>query len=528
MRLDLLGALAVYCALLGCSTAQSDMMSESYGDDGAGASNPGTTTSTTTTTTTTTTPPPPEEELESSFGAPVATGRYVWVANPDSGRVAYIDGETLQIQIVDAGHRPTYLAAVPDNSEDVAIVLNTASSDATVLRAKEGSLTTLTLPVHNTANGWAVSPNGRWATAWTDARELDNADPLDGFQDLTLLDLSKETSTQLSVGYRPSALQYDVASSRLFAITEDGITVLALDQSEPAVLSHIMLATSPQDDPNTRDVSITPDGAFALVRRENQASIGVFSLDTAQYVDVVLSAPVTDLDLSPSGTIAVAVVREVGEVALLDMSTIFSAPTEFTTVTIPDVVVGSVSLPTDSPSAFLYTNALPVSALTVLDTSQPTPTPRLIGLHAPVKSVLPTPFGKHAVVLHDVLDAGSYSSALSLVPVAAELPSKIQGLNSKPTSVAIAPTGERALLAIGGEKDPPYQMLVAQFPSLKIDLHTLASEPISAGIVVEANSGFVAQKHPDGRITFVDFDDNKIRTLTGFELATQVVNGSTP
>ena len=84
------------------------------------------------------------------------------------------------------------------------------------------------------------------------------------------------------------------------------------------------------------------------------------------------------------------------------------------------------------------------------------------------------------------------------------------------------------MLAIGGEKDPPYQMLVAQFPSLKIDLHTLASEPISAGIVVEANSGFVAQKHPDGRITFVDFDDNKIRTLTGFELATQVVNGSTP
>jgi len=37
------------------------------------------------------TPLPPEEELESNYSAPVATGNYVWIANPVSGRVAYID-----------------------------------------------------------------------------------------------------------------------------------------------------------------------------------------------------------------------------------------------------------------------------------------------------------------------------------------------------------------------------------------------------------------------------------------------------
>ena len=48
------------------------------------------------------------------------------------------------------------------------------------------------------------------------------------------------------------------------------------------------------------------------------------------------------------------------------------------------------------------------------------------------------------------------------------------------------------------------------------------------GIVAGAGRGYVAQKHPDGRITFVDFKTGSVRTLTGFELASQVVDGSKP
>ena len=67
---------------------------------------------------------PPEKEVESSYGAPVATGKYVWVANPSSGRVAYIDAVTLEIKLVDAGNGPTYVAPVPDAKDDIALVLN--------------------------------------------------------------------------------------------------------------------------------------------------------------------------------------------------------------------------------------------------------------------------------------------------------------------------------------------------------------------------------------------------------------------
>ncbi|MEO8875131.1 MAG: hypothetical protein ABI461_06045, partial [Polyangiaceae bacterium] len=53
---------------------------------------------------------PPEQKAESSYQSPVATGKYVWVANPTSGRVAYINATTLEVHTVEAGDGPTYLA----------------------------------------------------------------------------------------------------------------------------------------------------------------------------------------------------------------------------------------------------------------------------------------------------------------------------------------------------------------------------------------------------------------------------------
>jgi hypothetical protein len=188
-----------------------------------------------------------------------------------------------------------------------------------------------------------------------------------------------------------------------------------------------------------------------------------------------------------------------------------------------------VSLASASPTAFLYTNALDSPVLTVFDSSQTAPAPRSILLHASVQAVFPTADGSHAVVTHQSIGSGSsYPAAFSIVPVEAELPSKIAGLDAPPVSIAIAPNGAHALIATGDELNPAYRMVVAQMPSLQIETHELASKPISAGIVAGANRGYVAQHHPDGRITFIDFASGELRTVTGFELATQVVNGSKP
>src|SRR5688572_9083650 len=78
-----------------------------------------------------TAPLPPEQELETSYRAPVVTGRYVWSANPDSGRIAVIDPETLVVRLAEANFRPTELAALPAEDADRAVVINSGSDDAT-------------------------------------------------------------------------------------------------------------------------------------------------------------------------------------------------------------------------------------------------------------------------------------------------------------------------------------------------------------------------------------------------------------
>src|ERR1051325_9401951 len=45
-------------------------------------------------------PPPPEMEVEKAFQAPVATERFVWAANPKTGRVALIDSQSYQVKTV--------------------------------------------------------------------------------------------------------------------------------------------------------------------------------------------------------------------------------------------------------------------------------------------------------------------------------------------------------------------------------------------------------------------------------------------
>ncbi len=478
--------------------------------------------------------PPAEEELESSYTAPVATGNFVWVANPTSGRVAYIDARTLEVKVVEAGHAPTYLAAIPDGQDDVALVLNVASRDATLLRADEsGALQARTFEVPASGNRWTISKDGRWAIAWTDARLVTNADPIDGFQDIALLDLASEDerSIPLTVGYRPVEVAFDDVTSRAFAVTQDGITVIDLEDDDPAVVENVALSEDPLEDTLTRDVAITPDGELALVRRDGEALITVHDLEDGTRTDVVLPGAATDMDLASDGSAAVVVIRETGEVAILPIPAIAEDPEDYTLFTVETVVVGSAALATDSSTAFLYTNAVPSPVLTVFDREDEEPDPRSILLRAPLAAVFPAPDAAHALILHDAFEVPggtSYPGAISLVPVEAELPPKIVGLDAPAIAVAVAPSGDRAVVAVGDRVLSRYGFVVAHFPSLEVDAIELGSMPLAAGIVSGAGRGFVAQEHPDGRITFIDFATDEVRTLTGFELAAQVVDGGVP
>ncbi len=473
---------------------------------------------------------PPEQELESSYESPVATGRFVWVTNPASGRVAYVDATSLEVRTVLAGNGPRYLAAVPSSDADVAVVVNTLSSDATILRAGPGgTIETKTLRIATGANSWAMSHDGRWAIAWTDARLETGASPLQGFQDVTAVDLTpgQERAIRLSVGYRPVALSFSANDAAAYAVTQDGVSVLEFDgPGGPRATRVVPLTDDPLEDPDTRDVSITPDGSWALVRRDGHAQVTVVSLSTGALTTVPLPAPCTDLDLSPDGRLALAALRDLNDIALLPVPAIATSPDVYELLHVDKATVGSIAIAPAASIALAYSNAVQEERITSVGFDTTPAQITTMRLHGAVQSVFPSHTGASAIVVHQPIPGspGAFST-LSLAPL---LPARIQSTKAPITAVALTPSGDRAVVAERSDLPQVYGAYLVRGGNQQVDRYELTSPPAAVGAVVGANRAYVAQEHPEGRLTFIDLDTGLARTLTGFELGARVIDGSQP
>jgi hypothetical protein len=476
-------------------------------------------------------PPPPEKELESSFRAPVTTSRYVWSTNPDSGRVALIDASSLELSIVEAGYAPTYLAAVSDPNDDsknAAIVLNALSHDATLLRVDAGQkISTTTLETHQGANSWSVSKDGRWAIAWTDPSKVEKPDPTDGFQDISVLSLEGSgASTRLTVGYRPTRVSISEDGTRAFAITEPGISVIELT-AVPEVSKLFEVSDDPLSDPASRDVSITPDGALALVRRDDSPDLTFVDLATGTRTTRTLSGAITDLDLSADGKLALAVVREKSELHLLPIPDAATNPSLGDTLVLVGELVGSVAISENSETAALYTNAVPSSRISMVDLRAGADflDTRVADVKAPVQALFPSPDGAHLLALSAPPSGSTKAGAFSVVATKKAISPKVVGTDAPPVAVAQTPAPtDRGLIAVRDDKLAKHGVYITRMPSLQVDFIPLASPPLAVGILGKAGKGYVAQQHPEGRITFIDLADGSARTLTGFELGAKVVD----
>jgi hypothetical protein len=216
---------------------------------------------------------------------------------------------------------------------------------------------------------------------------------------------------------------------------------------------------------------------------------------------------------------------------LLPVASIFAAPDVFDSVRIDDVF-GSVDLGAQAQTALLFSNGLPSTHLTLLSLAQGDAFKhRTLDLKLPVFSAISTPDGAHAIAVLRPQAGSKQPGAFAVVPVAKNLPPKIQGTQAAtvpadlsqlaPAMVAIDDT--RALVTVSDGATVSFSYLVSM-PELTVDPIALDSVPLpqASGIVREANQAFIAQQHPEGRITFIDLDTHELHTLTGFELSTQV------
>ncbi|MEP7050100.1 MAG: hypothetical protein ABJB12_07095 [Pseudomonadota bacterium] len=477
--------------------------------------------------------PPPEKELDQTFRAPVATGKMLWSANPDSGRVALIDAETLAVRMTNAGFGPTYLAAVPSRKgTDSAIVLNVGSHDATWLVATAKDIAATTISTHAGANSWTVSDSGRFAIAWTNAAQIQGGAPdsVNGYSELTVIDLSKDppTSTRLSVGFRPSQVVFDADAEHAYAVVDEGISVLSL--GERPGLSRLISAASGASAAHARDVNFAPDGSFAAVRVEGSSEVEIISLPSGASRVLTLESAVTDLDLSADGTTATVILGNENppKVASFAVPVPASDPAHLDAVTIPGEVVRSVTLAPDGAVAVLYANAVASSHVSLLKTgTEDHFGVRTVNVEGAVQAVYVSPDSATAITLQ-IPPAGSKKPGLfSIIPTESPRSPRIVGTDALPSDVVFSDaTFGKALVTVHDTTSTVHGVYVIGLANLEQNFIPLSSDPLpgATGVVPGAKRGFVAQKHPEGRITFIDLSTGAAQTLSGFEIAARVVH----
>lgn len=496
-----------------------------------------------------------EGEREANFRAPVVSGSWLWTSNPATDRVAAIHAGTLDIDVEAGGDGPTFLAPLPtQDGATGALVLNVLGADASVLRRNAAGVVTIeTVPVARGASAWEVGRKGRSAIAW--ARSEDGLlGPLDGYQEVTVLDLKRSPIGALAatVGFRPTQVAINESETRAFVVSSPGVTVFDLESDPPAILREIVL---PAPDPGEkRDISFTPDGKLALLRETSAGAILLVKTETDERVRVPLGRPVTDLDLSADGSFALAVVRgtggpsveqggagapggvggvlfggaagegepaasedELSWIVRFAVPAIFDAPGAYD-VYKSDSVIGSAVIAESGTHAVGYTSVLDSSALVALDLGSGEL--RSIDVAAPIQAAFISSDGKNALTVMTSPSGSAQAGAFALVPLDAALPPRIEGTSSVVRFATLF--NDRAFLTTWGSATASAQSFVGAFPELHVDSYPLPSAPLASGIVAELRTGFVAGEHPEGRVTFLHLDTLQAQTVTGFELASSV------
>jgi hypothetical protein len=528
-------------------------------------------------------PLPPEEEVDFSFEAPQAGLSSVYVPNPGTHRVAVVDANNFSVETLSTGLAPTYAATVP--GQDLAIVLNVGSSDAAILRTEKGKTSVVRVPIGHDQNAIAVAPDGEHAVVYFNGSGS-AASAAQSFQDVSVLNLreGKEAGRSVSVGFRPRGVQFSSDGARAFVVTEDGVSVIDLAATDAAPrIARLVPVGDKVGEPVSLDVQIVADGAYAIARREGDNSARLVDLErgTIDTLDLsnlnltppapdggvidagapdaavdaaadaqapdgglpdagdaaapapALAPPLTDLDVAPDGSFALAVVRSAGALLRIPIPEGFRDPSLVEVQFIEDVLVGSVVISKQGNIAALYTTAQPVEALVLVDLDE-AGARRAVRLRKAVRAVALSDGGERAFVLHAKSTAPPGSSpeetridaaeGYSLVDTESGF-AKLQLTEAavRERDLLVTPDASRVFALVRNDALSVRSVHVADLSSFQISELPLAKPPSSLGLVPGAGKLFIGQESEGGMITFIDVESGEVaRAVSGFELSGRV------
>jgi YVTN family beta-propeller protein len=288
-------------------------------------------------------------------------------------------------------------------------------------------------------------------------------------------------------------------------------------------------ATTSSSNAKVVDVSVTPNGSYAIARREGTAELLLIDLATDVITSLTLSSPVTDLDLLPSGNEAFAVLRQENTLVRIEIPAGFADPSRRTPWPL-DVTIGSVTMSAQGKYAVLYSTATASTNLVVLDLTRDSY--RVVDVKRAVRAVAVAPNEKTALVLHPLPSTsgtGGTTTASStkvygytMVRLEDGFP-KWQDTLADPNPFAITPDSTDVFVLL---RDDKAGVRIAQRMSLESFTTTdfpLGSPPSSiAALSKETHKVFVGQVHPEGRISFIDWVTGSVESVTGFALSGRI------
>ncbi len=417
------------------------------------------------------------------------------------------------------------------------MVLNRGSSTATVLRARsDGGDDVATLDTADALNQLVLSPDGAHGVAFFDVNRSGGAlGSSPSLQDVTLLTLQggKERSVDLTVGFKPSSVQWAADGSKAFVVCEKSVSVIdPASATRPAIAPSVSLLRDPISEPAPAEVLVTPDGKLALVRQSKVKGLRAVNLATGALTDLALASEPTDLDLTEDGALAVAVLRDAGQVALIDVPGDLAAPKQIDLLSTGSYTAGQAVLTKDGTRAFLFSNATTQEVLLVADLVKRKLSVQ--GLQKGVRDVRAAPDGKTALVLHnrapgsvsplDSLEALiDKSDGYSLLSVPLGF-AKLQLTETDPGESAFTADSAAAYVLLSDSATSLRAVEALDLKSFGIQRVTLGSPPVSVGVLGSGKKVYVAQDHALGRVTFLDVKSLKTETVTGFQLNSEIID----
>lgn len=471
---------------------------------------------------------PPEQEKEVDFGAPEGSPNFVYVPVKDADNIVKVDGKTLDVTLVEVGDRPTVVKAVP--GKDVVLVISSGTDELGIVESAPGNDDVVTLvPILPHCNAIAVSPDGAWAMVWYDHGRAAKSDPVGSFQAVTLVPLATadHTPRTLSTGFRPRGVQFTADGKQALVVTDDGVSVVVLATAEDgAIVPPIAIDPNPLNKPAEREVKATPDGRWALVRQSELAGLFAVYLPSGTLVKIPMSSVPTDLDLSPDGTMALAVLRSSGEVALVPLPEQATPTLPYEAISVAPLVAGLASITSDGQTAILYSSVAGVESVAALDL--PTRALKAVPLRKTVDYVWLAEGSRTAVLVHKPAKGPLYdadpteafvddSQGYTLFDLDSGY-TKLVLTEASPAGIAASAAPKKAWILLPDPKDQAHRAQAVDLKSLLVAELPLPSRPEYVRPLDAAGVVAVSQVHPTGRMTFFDAKDSTAKTVTGYEL----------